>query len=74
MLKSLNTLPFEEKNGALRRMPMPINGQQLKKAFGWREGPEMGSILKSLRDAFRRGEWVTYEEGLKKADQLKRKS
>ncbi|MBQ49656.1 MAG: hypothetical protein CMP10_19910 [Zetaproteobacteria bacterium] len=65
---------FEEKNGALRRMPMPINGQQLKKAFGWREGPEMGSILKSLRDAFRRGEWVTYEEGLKKADQLKRKS
>lgn len=57
-------LTFEERFGAKRRAPLPINGRDLHQE-GYPPGPQLGELLSELKAAFRNGEWSTKEEGLR---------
>lgn len=60
---------IEQKYGYLRHTPMPINGSDLKKFLGLKEGKKIGLILKQLLKDFRNSKWQTKEEGLNLAKQ-----
>ena len=71
LLESLSTLcKIEREWGTRRTTKMPLHGEDLQGQLHIAAGAPLGELLLRLQDEFRRGTWITREEGLHLAGKL----